>query len=428
MKYLKIKNNGLIVPQALTLVGASTKRNDSTKIGQFGSGNKFALAYLLRNGHEIKVFSGLNEILIKTIPEEFRGETFNVVYVNNERTSITSEMGKDWELWQSIREIYCNSIDEGGHSMELVMNPSPIENETHFYISNNGNLNTFLSNFDNYFSQNKKVLFECEHGKILEKTGETANIYRKGVLCYKTKCNSVFDYDFNDIAIDENRIVKYFWDVERILWKIIFSCTNKDVIKKIMTNSCVPNMIEGQFSSISTIVASDVSDEFLEFFTDNRVAPSGYAGLLKPDERHKFAVIPTEIYNAVSEKIPDESKGDNFITTRTGASMKVCDSVSELSVSVLRKAMDFFEECKFDIPYKIIWAVFSKPTIMGCAVNEIIYISELSAEKGVNDLVSTIIEEYIHIKYGVEDETRGFQSAAINEIINVLKIKNAYVL
>jgi hypothetical protein len=36
MKYIKIKNNGLIEAQALYLVGASTKRNDSTKIGQFG--------------------------------------------------------------------------------------------------------------------------------------------------------------------------------------------------------------------------------------------------------------------------------------------------------------------------------------------------------------------------------------------------------
>lgn len=37
MKYIRIKNKGLIEPQALHLLGASTKTNDATKIGQFGS-------------------------------------------------------------------------------------------------------------------------------------------------------------------------------------------------------------------------------------------------------------------------------------------------------------------------------------------------------------------------------------------------------
>ena len=55
MKYLIITNKGEIEPQALHLVGASTKRGDSSKIGQFGSGNKYALAYLLRNEHEVLI-------------------------------------------------------------------------------------------------------------------------------------------------------------------------------------------------------------------------------------------------------------------------------------------------------------------------------------------------------------------------------------
>ncbi len=96
MKYIKIKNIGLIEPQALYLVGASTKRNDFSKIGQFGSGNKYALAFFLRNGYEVKVFSGLNEIKIETRKETFRDHDFNVIYVNGEKSSITTEMGKDW--------------------------------------------------------------------------------------------------------------------------------------------------------------------------------------------------------------------------------------------------------------------------------------------------------------------------------------------
>ena len=99
MKWIKIKNKGMIQPEALHLMGGTTKTNDSTKIGQFGSGNKYALAYLLRNGYSVKIFSGLEEIKIETKSIDFRNNDFEVIYINGERTSITTKMGKDWEFF-----------------------------------------------------------------------------------------------------------------------------------------------------------------------------------------------------------------------------------------------------------------------------------------------------------------------------------------
>ena len=80
MNYIRIKNNGIIDAKALHLVGASTKRDDSSKIGQFGSGNKYALAYLLRNNYNVKVFAGTREIEIKSEVEQFRDKEFNVIF------------------------------------------------------------------------------------------------------------------------------------------------------------------------------------------------------------------------------------------------------------------------------------------------------------------------------------------------------------
>ena len=90
MKYLRIKNNGLIDPLALTLVGASTKRNDETKIGQFGSGNKFAMAYLIRNGYEVQIYAGKRNIAIETVDETFRGIDFKIIKIDGRETSITT--------------------------------------------------------------------------------------------------------------------------------------------------------------------------------------------------------------------------------------------------------------------------------------------------------------------------------------------------
>ena len=50
--YLIIRNKGIIVEEAITLLGASSKRDDDSKIGYFGSGLKYALACFLRNNRK----------------------------------------------------------------------------------------------------------------------------------------------------------------------------------------------------------------------------------------------------------------------------------------------------------------------------------------------------------------------------------------
>ena len=60
--YLKISNKGNIDINAFRLMGASTKRG-SDKIGFFGSGLKYGISTLLREGIGLRVFSGIEEII-----------------------------------------------------------------------------------------------------------------------------------------------------------------------------------------------------------------------------------------------------------------------------------------------------------------------------------------------------------------------------
>ena len=80
-----------------------------------------------------------------------------------------------------------------------------------------------------------------------------------------------------------------------------------------------------------------------------------------------------------------------------------------------------FRYSKFHIPYIIKVGIFEYKEIMGCADGDVIVVSDVNLEKGVTDVINTIIEEYIHIKYGVDDETRGFQTAIITEFISYMK-------
>jgi len=429
MKFIRIKNAGIIEPQALHLLGASTKRNDNTKIGQFGSGNKYAIAYLLRNGYSLNVFAGKQEVSIETKPEKFRDQEFNLVYINGEKTSITTEMGKDWQFWQAIREIYCNAIDEGGCTMDFVQEFSPVENETHFYIDTKKDVLEFVSNFDNYFATNKKVIFECEFGRILEKSGTSANIYRKGIRCHNTKKTSMYDYDFSEMEIDENRLVRYYWQIEEKIWKLLFMCDNEEVIMNVLHNSSNHEFIEANIGDISSINSNNISDVFKNCIKKSRLCPHGYAGMLNPDEQQNHIIVPTKIFASVRGYIGDENVGDKFKVSRNGVFYRETE-MNPLQRATLDKVLYFFKEVNFEVNYDICAAIFEDKSVLGFAdlQSDKIVISDICFEKGANELVNTIIEEYIHLKYKAMDETRAFQTAIITEMVSYMKKNNSFVL
>lgn len=214
MNYLKIVNKGLIEPEDITLVGSSTKRGDSSKIGEYGSGNKFALAWMMRNDCKPFLFRGKEEIKIDTEFVLHRDNPVEVITVGGEKTSITTHMGPKWKAWMSIRELVSNAIDEDpDYKLQSVWNPESfegIEGSTVWYIPMNNDLATVLQSFDDYFSFERKPYFENSAGKLFYKTKEsTLNIYRKGIRCYDSDKLSHIDFDFNDIDINESRVTSH---------------------------------------------------------------------------------------------------------------------------------------------------------------------------------------------------------------------------
>lgn len=428
--WIKISNSGLIEEEALTLLGASSKRNDSSKIGMFGSGNKYALAFFKRNNIDIRIFSGKNEIEIDLVEKNFKNKTFKVLSINGKETSITTEFGPKWKLWQAVREIYCNSLDEGNSSLSFVDGINPKDEETHFYIRNTSDLQSLIDDFDKYFSQRREVLYKSFTGsKILRKLeGDSElRLYRKGILCFESDKDSIFDYDFINLNLDENRLVIDHYTISNKIWDLIFTCNNKKIIREFLTYSYRDGFIESDQSVIGKPDVKLISSTFEEVLREKPIATVSLSGLLSLEEKLNCWMLPDHIFDAIELYYEDIPKAGIFSLYKNIKYKEI--TPSPLVEATLKKAEDFLTECRYDLPLKYHWKVVSiySSSIESFSRDTTIFISEHTIENGVVSLLHALIKEAISIKNNHPSEFH-INSKIISELIQVLKSQNAYPL
>ncbi len=240
-KWIEIKNQGEIELTGLTLMGACTKRDDES-IGFFGSGNKYAIATLLRNNIEFKIFSGLTEIEVVTKEVKLKDKIFKQIIIDGENTSLTTDMGPDWEPWFVIREFWSNAIDEGGNELNIVNELNPENGLTKIYIDNDEVIKEIIENKSKYFLDEFFVIeeFESYRGKVklIGKSHEGFNFFRKGISVTPfTKYNSLYWYDVEKLDITESRTYKYDWQIREFIAFILAKTDSISVIENYILNN-----------------------------------------------------------------------------------------------------------------------------------------------------------------------------------------------
>lgn len=221
MKYLKIQNKGELDLRLISLMGGTTKTGNGFKIGRFGTGLKYSLAWLVRNNIDFKIFIGTHEVKVTTKTEHIQGTDFDVIYIDGERSSIASSTGIDWVGWMIVREIYCNAVDEGGLVREVTDEVLGAEETTTFYLQLTGEIEETVEHWGDYFVHDIEPMYSSAEFDIYP-GGKDLRIYKQGVLI---KCipdaHALFNYDIKNAAINELREYTGFtdWDISTALSK-----------------------------------------------------------------------------------------------------------------------------------------------------------------------------------------------------------------
>jgi hypothetical protein len=427
MKIIKITSKGEIDERAFSLLGASSKRDDNTKIGMFGSGLKYSLAYLLRKEIKFKVFSGYREVKFTTEEEIFRDKSFNRIYVNGKETSLTTDMGMDWQHWFVMREIYCNALDESEGSIAIEEIDSfeditPIEDFTSFFISVDDDFNTIINNWDDYFSENRKDLIFHDKFNQIYAGGEKVLIYRKGIRCHSSaSTKALFHYDMSWININESRIIADDYDFRYNLVKFLKEIKDEKIVHRILYN------INDYWERYLYWDCSwSFSDSWKNAIGDKYIIPFETAGLWDEEMKSKgeYIILPQSMINSLKITFGADIKviGENGVNDSKG-DKKVIEVLDKKQNFMIKEATTFLKEAGFDIKYPIKIVKFHNPNVLGQADDSIIYLSEKLFNMGKRKLAAVIIEENEHNSTGWGDETREFQSHFIDLYLSSLEDK-----
>lgn len=422
MKYLKISNTGELDIRLVALMGGTTKANDTYKIGQFGTGLKYTLAFLFRNNLAFKIFVGTEEVKIHLDYEVIKGEQFEIICINGQRTSITTRMGEDWDAWMIIRELWCNALDEGGAEKDVTDIFTPAEGKTSFYIQIDKQVSEVISKWNKYFIHDQEPLYSNGTYSVYP-ASEKLRIYKQGVLIYEhPEKKSVFSYDVANADINELREFKG-------------------------SASCViAHALHAANEKVATYFLENVADKHFEADMDyewylpkwssawpavigtgklihQKVIDDAKARGIDIDEAG-LIVVPKSVYKALTKQF--DGIGALRIASKVG---EFYESHSIPMEDKIKQCLTILEHCGYvihpDLEFR--YGFFEDKTVLARVDLDakVVYISNTLLQGPLFQTVGMLIEENEHFNTGYTDHTREFQQHFINLYTRALLAKHA---
>lgn len=386
------ENQQEIDVRSISTFGVSVKDGDNP-IGFFGTGLKYAIAVLLRTGHQVTIMSGESVIDFGVSSESVRGKDFDFVVMTEDDAApapigFTTELGKQWELWMAYREIACNCKDEGGTAGGVQSMPNPECGKTKIIIKGEA--------FQSVFADRHLYLLEdspwLTFGDLEVRPRQSNDFFYRSVRVHQFNKIGLFTYNTNQkLELTEDRSVKEQWQPAYRLATSFLRATDKAFLRTVLTAD--DKTLEGGLDYHGWGVSP--SAEFLHVVGD-----------LASDKLSRLNASALKVWQETSHKKIDPRE----------------INITSVQQKSIERALDFCERIGFQIrdSYPIKFVESLGEGTLGLASEETIFIAERVFHLGgTKQLASTLIEEYLHLRHGWKDMSRELQSFLFEKLVSV---------
>ena len=399
MTHLYIANPGHLDIRAITTMGISAKATDSA-IGYFGTGLKYAIAVTLRLGGSVRMWNHDTLWVFRTKDINVRDKDFQIIEmvgITGKDTNvvhqlpITTDVGKNWQPWQALREFLCNAMDEGGgvvSSLECRPNTVFFDIEAERYDEHIAN------GFENIFVQEGRVLFENDSVIITNRQSRYG--YYKGVRVVDLGRPAALTYNFKQgFVLTEDRTTEIHSFAHRAR-HVAVSCDS---------------------SEVHDVVIEPTETWFEDYWFDHDSAATYHPDLLAEviERNKKGQKIFKKLYEALLRDI---------IQAGTGPIIEL----TTMQQKMLDNAVAFLEKAGYPMTIPIKYTPPLGKNVMGQMLEGTCFLSKIPFDMGMRQLIATLMEEQLHYQYELLDCTYSMQNKLFELLVGEIATRMEEVL
>jgi hypothetical protein len=389
MSFIVFENSGEIDVNAISTFGCSVKESENP-IGWFGTGLKFALAVLLRTQHKVWIQIGDRQLEVFSEKGTIRGKEFDFVTLSGERLGFTTELGKAWQVWMAYRELYCNAKDEGGHDYATAAVPEPVAGLTRIVVEGDGILECH--------SRKREFILHGEPawrlGSVEVYNQPTSSFFYKGIKVGEFQQSALFTYNQTEkVELTEDRTAKNMQGEQWNIAKAMLEFGDRKLLDTVL------------------VAPSDTFEYFLDFH--------GWGTRPSPD----FYDAITALQRSTLVKL--NASALRLWQERPGVALDPrCVELTKVQEVMLERALVFCEKSGFDLrgeyPVVIAESLGDVNTLaLADTIGKRIFLTTRVFEmQGTKGVASALIEEYIHLRFKLRDNTREMQNFIFDKMIS----------
>lgn len=368
---LVFENKGEIDIRGITTFGTSVKVG-SSPIGFFGTGLKYAIAVLLRNGCKITIYSGSNRYEFSAKSVLVRGQEFGLVYMSfdvdkmtreTQELAFTTELGKTWKLWQAYRELFCNTQDENGETFIAQRKTRGKKGHTRIIVEGLDEVHEVSDEF----ILRTEPLYDLSEVDIHEKqNGEKGSVFYYGIRVYTPSKPMKYNYNLKRrMELTEDRTLKYPWSAD---WAILQSV---------------------------------ITSRFPEPISEIVCAPEDYyeAGL---DYKDKKGLNPSDVFVAALSTFDKSGGNSTAYEFYNDHAMEHLTNLPKMALSgeqqsILDKSKALLYECGYVDRYAVIVTDMLAENAISNAAGNTIYLSAAVFGRPVEQIAEIIFDSYLQL-------------------------------